>query len=73
VLAKGRANSRQGELPLRGDLAHAGKWSAQELYEGLNGERGEMENRMQLNLFSDRLSAETLHANQLRLYFTSLA
>jgi hypothetical protein len=34
-----------------------------------------MENRIkeQLSLFSDRLSTETLRANQLRLYFSSLA
>jgi hypothetical protein len=34
-----------------------------------------MENRIkeQLNLFSDRLSSETMRANQLRLYFSSLA
>ena len=34
-----------------------------------------MENRIkeQLSLFSDRLSTETMRANQLRLYFSSLA
>jgi hypothetical protein len=34
-----------------------------------------MENRIkeQLSLFADRLSTETLRANQLRLYFSSLA
>jgi hypothetical protein len=34
-----------------------------------------MENRIkeQLSLFSDRLSTESLRANQLRLYFSSLA
>jgi hypothetical protein len=33
-----------------------------------------MENRLkeQLSLFSDRLSTETMRANQLRLYFSSL-
>jgi len=37
--------------------------------------RGEMENRIkeQLSLFADRMSTETLRANQLRLYFSSLA
>ena len=37
--------------------------------------RGEMENRIkeQLSLFSDRLSTETMRANQLRLYFSSMA
>jgi Transposase DDE domain group 1 len=50
-------------------------WPAQQLYERLYCARGEMENRIkeQLSLFSDRLSTETLRANQLRLYFSSLA
>jgi hypothetical protein len=50
-------------------------WPAQALYEQLYCARGEMENRIkeQLSLFSDRLSTETLRANQLRLYFSSLA
>ena len=50
-------------------------WPAQNLYEQLYCARGEMENRLkeQLSLFSDRLSSETMCANQLRLYFSSLA
>lgn len=50
-------------------------WEARALYEQLYCARGEMENRIkeQLSLFSDRLSTETLRANQLRLYFSSLA
>jgi len=50
-------------------------WPAQKLYERLYCARGEMENRIkeQLSLFADRLSTETLRANQLRLYFSSLA
>jgi hypothetical protein len=50
-------------------------WPARQLYEQLYCARGEMENRIkeQLSLFSDRLSTETLRANQLRLYFSSLA
>jgi len=50
-------------------------WSAQKLYERLYCARGEMENRIkeQLSLFADRMSTETLRANQLRLYFSSLA
>lgn len=53
----------------------APSWPAQKLYEELYCARGEMENRIkeQLSLFSDRLSTETLRANQLRLYFSSLA
>jgi len=50
-------------------------WPAQKLYEQLYCARGEMENRTkeQLSLFADRMSTETLRANQLRLYFSSLA
>ena len=50
-------------------------WPAQKLYEQPYCARGEMENRIkeQLRLFADRLSTETLRANQLRLYFSSLA
>ena len=50
-------------------------WAKQELYEQLYCARGEMENRIkeQLSLFADRMSAETLRANQLRLYLSSLA
>ncbi len=51
------------------------RWPVQKLYEQLYCGRGEMENRIkeQLSLFSDRLSTETMRANQLRLYFSSLA
>ena len=38
--------------------------------------RGEMENRIkecQLDLFADRTSAATMRANQLRLWFASMA
>ncbi len=50
-------------------------WPAQKLYEQLYCARGQMENRIkeQLRLFSDRLSTQTLRANQLRLYFSTLA
>ena len=50
-------------------------WPARKLYEQLYCARGEMENRIkeQLSLFADRLSTETMRANQLRLYFSSLA
>src|SRR5271157_65074 len=45
------------------------------LYEELYCARGEMENRIkeQMLLFADRMSAETMRANQLRLYLSSLA
>jgi hypothetical protein len=50
-------------------------WPAQRLYEELYCQRGEMENRIkeQLWLFAARVSAETLAANQVRLYFSALA
>ena len=53
----------------------AEEWPARELYEELYCARGEMENRIkeQLSLFADRMSAQTLRANQLRLYFSALA
>jgi len=49
---------------------------ARRLYEDLYCARGDMENRIkeqQLDLFADRTSTATLRANQLRLYFSSLA
>lgn len=49
---------------------------AKTLYEDLYCARGEMENRIkeqQLGLFADRVSAQTIAANQVRLYFASIA
>ena len=49
---------------------------AQDLYEQLYCARGDMENRIkeqQLDMFADRTSAETMRANQIRLWFSSLA
>lgn len=50
-------------------------WRAQPLYEDLYCARGEMENRIkeQFSLSAGRVSAETLRANQLRLYFSAMA
>ncbi len=50
-------------------------WAAQALYEELYCARGDMENRIkeQFSLFADRVSAETMRANQLRLYFSVMA
>jgi hypothetical protein len=50
-------------------------WTAQKLYEELYCARGDMENRIkeQFVLFADRVSAATLRANQLRLYFSVMA
>jgi hypothetical protein len=52
------------------------EYGARELYEEIYCARGEMENRIkecQLDLMADRTSAATLRANQLRLWFSSLA
>ena len=49
---------------------------ARTVYEKLYCARGEMENRIkeqQLGLFADRTSTATMRANQLRLYFSSVA
>jgi len=53
----------------------AATWSPQKLYEDLYCARGDMENRIkeQLSLFADRVSAETMQANQLRIYFSAMA
>jgi hypothetical protein len=48
----------------------------QHLYEKLYCARGDMENRIkecQLDLFADRTSSRTMRANQLRLWFASMA
>src|SRR4051812_41849074 len=52
------------------------RWAARALYEDLYCARGEMENRIkecQADLFADRTSAATMRANQLRLWFASMA
>ncbi len=54
----------------------AGEIDAKNLYEKMYCARGDMENRIkeqQLYLFSDRMSSETMRANQLRLWFSSVA
>ena len=69
-LAKG-ANPRFVVTSLPADVI-----KAKRLYERLYCVRGEMENRIkecQLDLFADRTSAATMRANQLRLWFASLA
>lgn len=45
------------------------------LYEEWYCKRGDMENRIkeQFSLFADRLSTETMRANQIRLYFSAVA
>jgi hypothetical protein len=67
---EGKENPRYVVTSLR-----AQDWPPQKLYEQLYCARGEMENRIkeQLSLFADRMSTQTLRANQLRLYFSALA
>jgi hypothetical protein len=68
---KGEANSRFVVTSL-GEKAH----DARALYEDIYCARAEMGNRIkeqQLNLFADRTSAATMRANQLRLWFASMA
>jgi hypothetical protein len=50
-------------------------WAAQALYEELYCARGDMENRFkeQFSLFADRVSSETMRANQMRLYLSAMA
>ena len=68
---KGEANPRFIVTSLKPKAAEA-----QYLYEKIYCARGEMENRIkecQLDLFADRTSAATMRANQLRLWFASMA
>jgi hypothetical protein len=66
----GKENPRFVVTSLAGEA-----WGAQALYEELYCERGDMENRIkeQFSLFADRASAETMRANQLRLYLSATA
>lgn len=68
---QGEANPRFVVTSLK--RAEAG---ARHLYENIYCARGEMENRIkecQLDLYADRTSAATMRANQLRLWFASMA
>jgi hypothetical protein len=74
----GKAEHTQGEANPRFVVTslEAGRADARALYEDLYCARGEMENRIkecQLDLFADRTSAKTMRANQLRLWFASMA
>ena len=50
-------------------------WEKRALYEKTYCARGDMENRIkeQFVLFADRVSASTMRANQLRIYFSVMA
>ena len=66
----GKENPRYVVTSLRAEL-----WAPQALYEQLYCARGEMENRIkeQFSLFADRVSSETMRANQMRLYLSAMA
>jgi len=67
----GKANPRFVVTSLAADC-----FPAKELYETIYCARGDMENRIkeqQLALFADRTSTATMRANQLRLWFSSMA
>src|SRR5258708_17673612 len=51
------------------------EWEAQALYEQLYCARGDMENRIkeQFSLFAGGVSTETMRANQMRLYLSTMA
>jgi hypothetical protein len=51
------------------------QWAGKALYEELYCARGDMENRIkeQFSLFADRVSTETMRANQMRLYLSAMA
>jgi hypothetical protein len=71
IALPGRANPRFVVTSLS-----ARECEARPLYEERYCARGEMENRIkecQLDLFADRTSSHTMRANQLRLFFASLA
>ncbi len=68
---QGEANPRFVVTSLRRD-----ECTAKYLYEKVYCARGEMENRIkecQLDLYADRTSAATMQANQMRLWFYSMA
>jgi hypothetical protein len=74
----GKAEWTQGEANPRFIVTSltAKDHDARALYEDVYCARGEMENRIkeqQLDLFADRTSAATMRANQLRLWFSSMA
>jgi hypothetical protein len=74
VIAK--AEWTQGEENPRFIVTSLDEGCGQDLYEKLYCARGEMENRIkecQLDLFADRTSTATMRANQLRLWFASMA
>ena len=77
VIGKAEYVHKKGDNPRFVVTSLPQKWfPAPVVYEAMYCQRGEMENRIkeqQLGLFADRTSTSTMHANQLRLYFSSIA
>jgi hypothetical protein len=74
VVAK--AEWTQGEANPRFIVTSLAEDNGRHLYENIYCARGEMENRIkecQIDLFADRTSTRTMAANQLRLWFASMA
>jgi hypothetical protein len=74
VIAK--AEWTQGEANPRFIVTSLDSGDGRHLYETVYCARGEMENRIkecQIDLFADRTSTRTMAANQLRLWFASMA
>jgi hypothetical protein len=74
VIAK--AEWTKGEANPRFIVTSLATGDGRELYEDIYCARGEMENRIkecQIDLFADRTSTRTMAANQLRLWFASMA
>jgi hypothetical protein len=74
---QGEANPRFVVTSLTEDIVTSlTKDNGRHLYENIYCARGEMENRLkecQIDLFADRTSTRTMAANQLRLWFASMA
>jgi Transposase DDE domain group 1 len=74
---QGEANPRFVVTSLTEDIVPSlTKDNGRHLYESIYCARGEMENRIkecQIDLFADRTSTHTMAANQLRLWFASMA
>jgi hypothetical protein len=74
---RGKAEHTEGKFNPRFIITSltAAAWPPQKPYESPYCARGDMENRIkeQLSLFADRFSAESMQANQLRIYFSAMA
>ena len=77
VIRQGGMDARQGPTHAHHHFAPPGGGpGARRVYEKVYCARGDMENRIkecQADLFADRTSTATIHADQLRLWFASFA